>query len=562
MRGYRGRSCLAAFATAVVATLAALVAAQAATASTITLTPVAIGFNNPIGVDYYEPTNSVLLTTNYPSGFPFNFELVASDGTRTQYSSVAGLTDEIYPATIRSSSCQGGFTVGDAFVGTGVPGAVAKISAGGAVVQNPWVTLPGETSLLRGGLFQDRYCAFGGDLIATTENGDVWRIDSAGTPTFVGRGGAFMEGPTTVPNDPRYGPWAGTVVATDESSGRVWSVAPDGTATSWFFGEAPESIRVIPANENFYGVDFAGVTLWTAPPSEFTGMVGDILLANENGTLDHVTWNGTSFVKDQIAQVAQWEGTAFAPARLPTHQADVSITKDAPATVTEGGNLTYTLTVTNAGPGSASNVTVTDTLPSGETFVSASPDCSASGSTVTCTIASLASGGSATETITASVATGTAGPLVNTASVTADEPDPDTSNNSATASTTVNHVPSCAAAVAGAGLWPPSHALVPVTITVTDPDGNAVTVTPTSVTQDEPQLSPGSGNFAPDATLSPLTVRAEREGGSNGRVYQIGFTASDGVGGTCSGTVMLGVPHDMGAGSTAVAGPGPFVSSL
>jgi hypothetical protein len=48
-------------------------------------------------------------------------------------------------------------------------------------------------------------------------------------------------------------------------------------------------------------------------------------------------------------------------------------------------------------------------------------------------------------------------------------------------------------------------------------------------------------------------VRAERVGSpevpGNGRVYHIGFTANDGMGGTCSGEVMVGVPHDQGAGA-------------
>ena len=39
-------------------------------------------------------------------------------------------------------------------------------------------------------------------------------------------------------------------------------------------------------------------------------------------------------------------------------------------------------------------------------------------------------------------------------------------------------------------------------------------------------------------------MRAERAGGGNGRVYHIGYTATDGHGETCSGEVLVGVPHD------------------
>jgi len=42
-----------------------------------------------------------------------------------------------------------------------------------------------------------------------------------------------------------------------------------------------------------------------------------------------------------------------------------------------------------------------------------------------------------------------------------------------------------------------------------------------------------------------VSLRAERQGPGNGRVYRIAFTASDGQGDSCSGTVAVGVPHDV-----------------
>ncbi len=72
-------------------------------------------------------------------------------------------------------------------------------------------------------------------------------------------------------------------------------------------------------------------------------------------------------------------------------QADVATTKTGPATVTQRQNFSYTLTVANSGPSTAAAVVVTDTLPAGVTFVSATGGGTVSGNVVTWpAIASLA----------------------------------------------------------------------------------------------------------------------------------------------------------------------------
>src|SRR5579885_2247823 len=54
-----------------------------------------------------------------------------------------------------------------------------------------------------------------------------------------------------------------------------------------------------------------------------------------------------------------------------TAQADVQTTKTGPASVLAAANFSYTITVTNMGPSTAAGILVTDTLPAGVTFVSA-----------------------------------------------------------------------------------------------------------------------------------------------------------------------------------------------
>jgi len=116
----------------------------------------------------------------------------------------------------------------------------------------------------------------------------------------------------------------------------------------------------------------------------------------------------------------------------------------------------------------------------------------------------------------------------------------------------VNDPPACGRAQAQPRLlWPPDHKLVPVTITgVTDPDGDRVLITVTGVTQDEPVNGLGDGDTGPDAVLqgSSALLRAERSGTGTGRVYRVHFSASDGVGGVCTGSVDVQVPRSLKPG--------------
>ena len=119
-----------------------------------------------------------------------------------------------------------------------------------------------------------------------------------------------------------------------------------------------------------------------------------------------------------------------------------------------------------------------------------------------------------------------------------------------------NQPPVCGTAQANpAVLWAPNHQLVPIAIIgVTDPEGKSVTITVTGVTQDEPVNAKGDGDTSPDAVIQAgaASVRAERAGNGNGRVYHIAFTADDGQGNSCSGAVTVGVPHSLHKGTTAI----------
>jgi uncharacterized repeat protein (TIGR01451 family) len=136
--------------------------------------------------------------------------------------------------------------------------------------------------------------------------------------------------------------------------------------------------------------------------------------------------------------------------------ADLAIEKTAsPSPATPGTDETYTLQVTNKGPDAAENVVVSDRLPAGLSFVSASVGCepveltrtpppsghrrrlAEPGPGVRCTLGEMALGAHVTLTLVAHVASSVTEGFVNTAEVSSTTPDPDLSNNEAAVDTPV-----------------------------------------------------------------------------------------------------------------------------
>jgi len=98
---------------------------------------------------------------------------------------------------------------------------------------------------------------------------------------------------------------------------------------------------------------------------------------------------------------------------------DLVIVKDATSPTPLNGTVDYTLTVTNRGPDTATNVQVADPAPAGITYLSANSSqgsCSVSSSLVACNIGTLAAGQSVTIHVTGKATT--VGSHTNTATVT------------------------------------------------------------------------------------------------------------------------------------------------
>jgi len=212
--------------------------------------------------------------------------------------------------------------------------------------------------------------------------------------------------------------------------------------------------------------------------------------------------------------------------------------------------------VSNAGPDAASQLTVTDTLPAGVVFQSATGfgwTCGAAAGTVTCTRTTLSAGAAPAITITVT-APAQAGTVNNTASVATVSTDLNPSNNSETVSTTVNALSDLSVTQSDAPDPVASGASLVYTLVVTNAGpSNASNLTVTDTLPASASFVSASGNgwtcnqasgvvtctraslaAETEAPAIAVTVNAPSNGGAITNVASVAFAGSDPVSGNNS----------------------------
>jgi uncharacterized repeat protein (TIGR01451 family) len=118
-------------------------------------------------------------------------------------------------------------------------------------------------------------------------------------------------------------------------------------------------------------INGSGQLVWT-----FSGLTNTGVASNQVVIQPSVVGNITNTVSVAAATVDPNpdDDTTSLVTSVSDFTADLTLTVSGlPNPVLLGGNITYTLTVTNLGPATATGVTINDTLPPGSQFVSASP---------------------------------------------------------------------------------------------------------------------------------------------------------------------------------------------
>jgi uncharacterized repeat protein (TIGR01451 family) len=291
-------------------------------------------------------------------------------------------------------------------------------------------------------------------------------------------------------------------------------------------------------------------TLASGASAQFTFVVTVDEDAAATSTIFNTANVATTTADSNSANDSATVGTDVSP------QADLSVTKsDSPDPVAPGSNVEYTILLNNNGPNTARNLALSDTLPPGTTFVSATqpngppftlttPAPGGTG-TVTATKSVLAASDAATFKIVVNVGSGVADgtTLSNTASVTSDTDDPNTADNSDTETTLVNEF----AELSVSKLASPNPVLAGNNITYTIDVSNAGPTQAQSVTLSD-AVPAGTTFVSASQTSGPTFTLTSPPAGGTGTFTATRATLA--VGATAKFTMVVRVGADRANGST------------
>ncbi len=173
---------------------------------------------------------------------------------------------------------------------------------------------------------------------------------------------------------------------------------------------------------------------------------------------DQGTWNITLNAKNSCGLATQILVLTVSPSVCTSDcggaSSDLKVSKTVDKTTANTGDtITYTVTISNSGPNDATGVNVTDMLPSGLTFVSATSTLGSYATTTGIwTIGNLANASSTTLTMVATINNNTTGQTItNTAVGKSDLPDPNPSDDTTSVNVSVNVPPYVCTSNCGGG---------------------------------------------------------------------------------------------------------------
>ncbi len=417
-------------------------------------------------------------STNFPTQAPFQGSKAGGIDAFVTKLSATG-SSLVYSTYLGGGSAMGpgdDFGRGIAVDGSGAAYVTGSTTSTNFPTQSPFQgSNAGSTDA-----FVTKLDATGSALVYSTYLGGSNNENDSGDNSGIavdGSGAAYVTGGTFSTNFPTQAPFQGSNAGSTDAfvtklnatgSALIYSTYLGGSGPDQGYGIAVDGSDVafvagltvstnFPTQAPFQGT-FAGnsdafVTSFTATGS---ALICSTYLGGSNGDVGRaIAVDGSSAayvaggtVSTNFPMQGPFQGSkagsddAFVTKLCRETSADLSLVKsDSTDPVATGQTLTYTLTVQNAGPDTATGVTITDTLPASVSFVSASSGCTHASGSVTCNVANIASGASAQVQI--QVTPNQVGTITNTASVAAIEADPQTADNQDSEQTIVQAPVTC-----------------------------------------------------------------------------------------------------------------------
>ena len=149
------------------------------------------------------------------------------------------------------------------------------------------------------GITFDRVGTWGGDMILTTHDGQVWRVSTSGSATFVADVGSQAEGPAVAPRSFSAAP--GDILVPNKFANEVFAVEPDGTVMPLASWDSPEKVDPVPSQPCTVGpggpaylVALRGDDqLVGFPSSNFAGLGGAMVTSELKTTIANMKNDGT-----------------------------------------------------------------------------------------------------------------------------------------------------------------------------------------------------------------------------------------------------------------------------
>jgi RHS repeat-associated protein len=270
-------------------------------------------FSTPQLTDYHTATDSLLISSGQPAKLELFSKTLRREFISNQFFAGQNTGEPQSMAAVRDQN--GRFAPGEVFLGF-ARGTIFRFSPDGSQVTE--IDLPREKSGIDGGLIVDRTNVFGGDLIAATATGRIWRVDASGGKNLFLDLNTEIKGLTILPNDfVRYGAMAGKMIVGAVRQRGIYAIDASGQFMFFPLDIKAQDIELIEPNSDLFAVSAERGKLFRLDAQNLANRTGDILIASaETKEFYALHFTGTQFQVSTFTTNENIDRMTFAPLKF------------------------------------------------------------------------------------------------------------------------------------------------------------------------------------------------------------------------------------------------------